>query len=291
MFKIGDFSRLTRVSVKMLRHYDEVGLLKPAYVEPASGYRYYTPAQLPTLNRLIALKDLGFSLEQIATLLAEDLSLDELRGMLRLRRAEIADRIYLEQRRLAQIEAHLRQIEHATQPPRYDVVLRGVPAQLIASIRRVVPDLDTSVAQLFDIVEGYVARYRARAALSPLMLYHDPDYREAGVDIEVAIPLTEPIPPGDSVAVRELLGEPMMACVVYIGDYERLTEVLNALLHWIAANDYIVAGPFREVYLQFQATRAFDLNLPPAFLTDRTADFVTEVQIPVTSNQEHHQQE
>ena len=68
MFKIGDFSKFSRVSVKMLRHYDELGLLKPALVDPATNYRYYSADQLPRLNRIIALKDLGFTLEQVGRL-------------------------------------------------------------------------------------------------------------------------------------------------------------------------------------------------------------------------------
>ncbi len=75
LFKIGDFSQIGQVSVRMLRHYDELGLLKPAYVDRLTDYRYYSIEQLPKLNRLLALKDLGFSLVQIAALLNNDLTL------------------------------------------------------------------------------------------------------------------------------------------------------------------------------------------------------------------------
>lgn len=100
MFRIGDFSRLTRVSVKMLRHYDEIGLLLPIYVDPATSYRYYAADQLPLLNRIIALKDLGFSLDQIGLLLNDHVSLDEMRGMLKLRRAAVEQTVRREQQRL-----------------------------------------------------------------------------------------------------------------------------------------------------------------------------------------------
>lgn len=89
MLTIGDFARHGRVSVRMLRHYDAIGLLRPARVDPASGYRLYAAAQLTTLNRVIALKDLGFTLQQVGTILTEQVSAGELRGMLRLRRAEL----------------------------------------------------------------------------------------------------------------------------------------------------------------------------------------------------------
>src|SRR5690349_25120650 len=92
MFTIGDFAGLGRVSVRMLRHYDAIGLLPPAHVDPHTGYRYYTASQLKLLNRVIALKDLGFSLQQVQALIDEKVDAGELRGMLRLRRAELEDR-------------------------------------------------------------------------------------------------------------------------------------------------------------------------------------------------------
>ncbi len=111
MFKIGDFARIGRISVKTLHHYDDIGLLKPAHVDVATGYRYYTLDQLPRLNRILALKDLGFSLEQIASLLNEPLAVAELRGMLRLKRAELQRLVQAEQARLNRVEARLKQIE------------------------------------------------------------------------------------------------------------------------------------------------------------------------------------
>src|SRR5690242_15945927 len=89
MFTIGDFARHGRVSVRMLHHYDAIGLLRPARVDPASGYRFYEAGQLARLNRITALKDLGFTLRQVREILDEQVSAAELRGMLRLRQAEL----------------------------------------------------------------------------------------------------------------------------------------------------------------------------------------------------------
>jgi DNA-binding transcriptional MerR regulator len=108
LIKIGDFARLAQVSVVTLRHYDETGLLKPVSVDRFTGYRYYSVAQLPRLNRILALKDLGFSLEQIEQVLNGDLSLEQLRGMLKLRYAEVEQRLADEQGRLTRIAARIR---------------------------------------------------------------------------------------------------------------------------------------------------------------------------------------
>jgi DNA-binding transcriptional MerR regulator len=97
MFTIGDFARHGQVPVRMLRHYDATGLLRPARVDPASSYRFYEASQLARLNRIIALKDLGFTLEQVRTMLDQQVSAEQLRGMLRLRQAELQTReLYLE---------------------------------------------------------------------------------------------------------------------------------------------------------------------------------------------------
>ncbi len=112
MLKIGEFAKKTQVTVKTLRHYDRLGLLKPAWIDRFTGYRYYAQEQLPRLNRIMALKDLGFTLQQTGRILQNELTVDELRGMLRLKCAELEQHIEEEQARLARVEARLRQIEH-----------------------------------------------------------------------------------------------------------------------------------------------------------------------------------
>src|SRR5256885_17212037 len=101
MFSIGDFARLGRVSVRMLRHYDAIGLLRPAAVDAASGYRFYQADQLRRLNRVVALKDLGFTLEQVRAILDDRVNADQLRGMLRLRRAQLEAQLAPDAGRLA----------------------------------------------------------------------------------------------------------------------------------------------------------------------------------------------
>ncbi|ALM37597.1 MerR family transcriptional regulator [Streptomyces sp. FR-008] len=127
MFTIGDFARHGRVSVRMLRHYDATGLLRPARVDPANGYRHYTASQLSRLNRIIALKELGFTLQQVRDIVDEKVDAGELRGMLRLRRAELEDAVATANARLVQVEARLRAIESEGHMPTHDVVLKSVP--------------------------------------------------------------------------------------------------------------------------------------------------------------------
>ena len=127
MIRIGDFARIGQVSIVTLRHYDEIDLLKPIAVDSVTSYRYYSVSQLPRLNRILALKDLGFSLDQIEQVL-NGLTVEQLRGLLKLKQAEVQQQIADEQARLARIQARLRQIESEDTMPEYDVVVKMVPA-------------------------------------------------------------------------------------------------------------------------------------------------------------------
>jgi DNA-binding transcriptional MerR regulator len=134
MLKIGDFSRLGQVTVKTLHHYDELGLLHPNDIDAFSNYRYYTLEQLPRLHRIMALKELGFSLEQIFLLLDSDVSTEQIRGMLRLKQAEKQQLVREEQERLAKIEFRLRMLEAEDDFPVLDVVIKTVPPYHVLSM-------------------------------------------------------------------------------------------------------------------------------------------------------------
>jgi DNA-binding transcriptional MerR regulator len=275
-WKIGAFSRFTRVSIKMLRHYDERGLLRPAAVDQATGYRYYLADQLPRLNRILALKDMGFSLDEVAALLDDARPASDEAAMLLRRRVEIETYIREEQRRLAQVDARLASI--AAGQPSHDVVLRPVAAHLAATIRAVVSSDGPDVAALFDEAETFAAQHGVRAVSSPLMLLHK--LVSGAQAVEVAVPLTRVVPPAGSVVVRELPPLRQAACVVYCGSYSQTQAAVHALESWAATNGMCAAGPTREVYLRFGADEN-GYRLPAAFLGDDAATYVTEVQLPV----------
>ncbi len=280
MLKIGEFSRLSRVSVRMLRHYDRLGLLTPSQVDPLTNYRYYSAGQLPRLNRILALQELGFSLEQIGELLNEDVPAEQLRGMLRLKRAEVEQSIQAEQARLAQIEARIRQMEAQAGAPLYDIVVRSVRSELVALRRAIVPD-DEHIQAMFHEVEAYVADHGdARADEPPFTIYHDADYCERDIDAEVAVPVKFPIPGNESIQVSELPGLREAACVVHTGAYATLYLAYNALLRWLESSGYQMAGPIREVYLRY-GTEGLGFQLPSTYVAGQAEEYVTELQMEV----------
>ena len=266
MIKIGDFSKISQVTVKTLRYYDEVGLLKPVQVDRYTGYRYYTFDQLSCLNRILALKDLGFSLEQIARLLKQDLPVAELRGMLRLKQAELRERVQAEKERLERVEARLKQLEQEDFMSNYDVVIKKVEPVLVAGVRDIIPSYPEQ-GHLWDKLETYLRRQGATPVGACFTLYHSD---EPEIDAEVCEPLADRIPAGGPVQVYELPAAEM-AAVIHHGPFNALGEAYGAVIHWIEENGYRITGPCREIYLK-----------PPAVTGNQNdPETITEVQFPI----------
>lgn len=268
MIRIGDFSKLSRVSVKTLRYYDEKGLLKPVSVDRATGYRYYAYHQLAQLNRILALKDLGFSLGEVGRLLDDGLSADQLRGMMKLREAQIRQQVQEEAERLERIEARLRQIEQEDEMPKYDVVIKDVEILKVATTRGVVPT-PPDQGSLWNELEGYLAMQHIRPSGTCLSLYHDEEYKERDWDIEVCEPVEVEVPETRRVKVRTLPAA-SMACAIHHGPFATLGEAYNAIGRWLDDYGYRVIGPVREVYLH-----------PARNGSQTDPATVTEIQFPV----------
>lgn len=274
MFRIGDFSRLTRVPVRTLHYYDALGLFKPLHVDPHTGYRYYSFDQLPRLNRILALKDLGFSLEQVRQLVDDDLNADELRGMLRLRRAQLEQQADEIREKLAHVEIRLRQIEQEGKMSEVEVLVKQVEAFTMAGAREIVPSsdlmrehciaLDADVCALIRAAQLHVNR-------TSFALYYSEG--EDGIDVEMGyrvVPPSDPIRPQGQASVH-LLPAATVAYAVYQGSYDDFGAVgqcHNAIHRWIDTHGYRVAGPCREWYLS-----------PPQSPTARLG--VMEIQYPV----------
>jgi DNA-binding transcriptional MerR regulator len=269
MIKIGNFARLSQVSVVTLRYYDEMDLLKPVQVDNFTGYRFYSADQLPRLNRILALKDLGFSLEQIKLMLADGLSVEQLRSMLTMQRTEVERRLTNEQKRLYRIESRLRQIEMENKMPNYDVVIKTVPAMLVASRRVTIPTNDQVPQYLgpaYTEAYDYVRKQGAKDTGPCFALWHSPADVYENEDAEAVVPIDRLLKGSDKVKVYELPAA-QVASVVHQGNFEDFTQGHAALLEWIDANGYKIVGPYREIYIRHDHREL--------------ADSTTEIQFPV----------
>ena len=266
--------------MRMLRHYNQLGLLTPSQIDSLTNYRYYSADQLPRLNRILAFRDLGFSLEQIGRMLNEDLPSEQLLGMLKLKRSEIELQVQMEQLRMSRLEARIRQLDNEPAAGSYDVILRDIEPVLTATLREVAAD-DERIHTMFNKLETQVAQYdQARADKPPFAIYYDGEYRESDIDAEVAVPLNYSIPDGDIVRVRTTPQKSNVACVVHAGNYSSLYLAYNALLGWIETNTYCMKGPIVEVYLRYGA-EGLGFDLPLTHLEGDSDQYVTELQLSV----------
>jgi len=277
MIRIGDFSKLSRISVKTLRYYDQMSLLQPVQVDPFTGYRLYEYSQLSDLNRILALKDLGFSLEEIGRLLDDGLSVEQMRGMLKLRETEARQRVQEEAERLERIRTRLKQIEQENGMSKYDVVIKKVEEIKTASVRDVVPT-PPEQGGLWDELEGYLAMNRVRPVGACFTLYHDDEFKERDWDLEVCEPIDaeldeSTIAPGASAGERvkvQTLPAATLASTLHNGPFTTIGEAYNAIGKWITDNGYRITGLCREVYLR-----------PSKNGSQTDPETVTEIQFPV----------
>lgn len=271
MFKIGEFSRIARVSARQLRFYDELGLFVPAHSDPQSGYRYYTVAQLGELNRILVLKDLGFSLEQIRDIIRSDVQSQELRRLLLLRRNDVEQSLAAEAQRLRQIEARISQIESEGTLSADDVLVRDEPAHEILSLRRTVPSFAAARAMILELRE--FARPVLPGLSAPLLaIAHAPQFEQDEIDVEFAFVMpngSSVVPPAGSPLRRRTL-EPVtrMAVCVRVGLPEEAHLVTAKVGRFLESSGETLAGPSRELFLQ-----------PPDL--ERMQDSVVEMQFPI----------
>lgn len=254
MFSTGAFARLGQVSVRTLHHYDDVGLLVPAQVDERTGYRWYSAEQLARLHRILALRDLGFSLGEIQPIVDDEVSPGELRGMLRLRRAEASSRIAAEVERLARVEARLRQIEGENAPSAYDVVVKPLEPVRLAGLRARSPAFgDETLGPIFGRLFGELHVNLTRVDVAPtgpsVALYNDADDAVAPIEVFAAVPIGPQDVSASGIEVLDLPAVPRAVATIHRGHMNRVERGYEALLRWTEQTGERVDGYSREVYL------------------------------------------
>jgi DNA-binding transcriptional MerR regulator/effector-binding domain-containing protein len=254
MLRIGEFARRGRVSVKALRHYEAIDLLRPAHVDAATGYRSYETEQLDDLHRLMVLRALGLSLERIRQVLQDDPSPERMRRLLDERRAAVARRIDAEQAQLAAIEARIRHLE-GDRDAAPGAVVRDVPAAFVASLRRVVPDYGV-VDSLFDEIARALPD-TARIAGHGAVWHHCAPHKRQ-IDCEALVLLERPVSTRNVRLYR--LPACRAACVVHPSDEEDFASARAAAKAAVADQPFEIEGPMRERYFSSAGDSRFDLT-------------------------------
>ncbi|MET8467452.1 MerR family transcriptional regulator [Micromonospora zamorensis] len=257
MFTIGDFARLGRVSVRMLRHYDSIGLLRPASVDPHTGYRFYRADQLRRLNRVIALKELGLTLEQVRAIVDDAVDVAELRGMLRLRRSQLAEQLAADSARLTAVEARLRLIESEGRMTTQEVVLKEIVPVRVAELTAVAPsyqgeDIGPVIQPLYPELFRRLAGAGITAA-GPSIAWYEPAPGDDGDAVVVHAGVTVGVgaEAASDVAVVDLPAVRTAATIIHHGPMDDVEESMQVLARWIEDNGYRTDGFAREVYLDY----------------------------------------
>jgi DNA-binding transcriptional MerR regulator len=273
MFTIGEFSKIAQVSGRLLRYYDDLGLFKPAKIDPVTGYRFYSARQLPELNRILALKELGLTLEQIAAL-SPRISTDELRGLLVEKKAQIERSLQAELARVRYIESRIDQIDRDGHPSDEAVVLKSIAARTLLGKRERSTTLAACRAAAEDIGRLAPTLVDKKALGHFALVIHSDVWDADHLDVEMGFILNHP-PVGElalagvgAIRVEQLPAIELAATTVHVGFSEQGHCGYAALGRWAEANDYHFAGPSREVFLR-----------PPHSGVDD--DMVVEIQMPL----------
>lgn len=269
MLKIGDFSKLSRISIRMLRHYDEIGLLGPKNTDSFTSYRYYSEEQLPVASRITALKDMGFSLATIAEIMKSYHNPKALSEFLAVKQVEVqaeADEI---KQRLLLLETAIMRLRKDETAMNYDVVLKTLPERYVASVRKNLPAYDQE-GILWNLLMTETAAMNLQQADNcySLAMFHDEGYKESDIDVEIQISLKGQYKNTENVIFKTVPAVEI-ASATYKGSYEQITAVNHAVANWVSDNGFEFNGAMFCIY-----------HVSPAQTQDPN-ELVTEVCYPV----------
>lgn len=262
MYRIGIFSMMNKVTVKTLRHYDDLGLLKPSYIDEANGYRYYEANQIPILHEIISLKQLGVSLEEIKKI-QEGASLKEVLHQQKvILLKDIADKTLM----LSNIEAYMMSEQTSEE---YNIVIKSLPKIIVGSKRVMLK----SYADLFSVMPKMGLEMEALGCVCQVPsycfnIYHDGEYREENIDAEVCEAVTE-LKESETICFKEIEQVDFAACIMHKGPYETLPKSYNKLVNWIEHSGYEAIDYPRESFID------------GIWNKDSEEEWLTEIQFPV----------
>ena len=272
MLKIGDFSKLGRVTVKTLRYWDEIGILKPDFVNTENGYRYYNSEKLALVFEIQSMKDIGLYLEDIAGIIRNGLHKNQWLDLLRSRRVTLVDEINLHESKLVKLDQMISQIEKEKHMEKVEI--RELPKVIVASYRTTIPDYNA----LFTVAPAMGELMKKQGAICSdppycFNIYHDGEYREKDIDVEICESVVNWYKNDNGITYKEIAAVSNAAVIAHHGPYETLGKSYSTILSWIENNGYEVTDNPRESYID------------GIWNKDNSEDWLTEIQIPVKKRQ------
>ncbi|NEN81195.1 MerR family transcriptional regulator [Paenibacillus elgii] len=274
MFKISEFSRLSRIPLQTLRYYDQLGILKPAKTDESTGYRYYSAEQLLEINRIVIFKELGFTLQQITHLLHEDISAEQIRGMLRLKENEIERQLNIERSKLARVKERMQLVEREGRMDKeQEVVMKRVETMHMITYASMGTVDD--IPDLFEIFDGLLDS-RSKSSLSgpQMVLWDVPGSAVHAFELEVGYAVKSDAPKLPEHLNLRLLPSETVATLLFRSDSAFSETACLDLAAWIERNGYRIRSdqPGREIYVP---------------LSGEPGICLIEIQIPIEVEEDH----
>ena len=269
MLKIGDFSKLSRISIRMLRHYDEIGILHPQCVDDFTGYRYYNESQLPLAGKIQALKSLGFGLSVIKEILDQYEDVQEIERFLLVKQKELEEEALETQQKLRLLDSTLKWLRKDGNLMDYNVTLKTMPERYVASVRQVIPAYNRE-GILWELMCKELASQKVQHATPEygLAIFHDEGHKEQDPDVEIQVSVTGNYKDTEHVKFKTV-PPILIASATYKGSYDQVSRVNAAVANWVVENGYNFAGKSFCIY-----------HVSPAQASDPD-ELVTEVCFPV----------
>ena len=247
MIRIGDFSKLSRISIRMLRHYDDLGLLKPVNVDNFTSYRYYTPAQLQIANRITALKDMGFSLASIAEIMKQYNNAEALTTFLSIKLEEVKEQEREAKNKLKLIESAIKRLRKDEQAMKYDVTLKTLPERLVVSLRKTIPSYACEGELWYQLEQETGGSLQPNNPCYCIAIFHDTEYKNNDVDVEIQMDVQKSGENTETVVFKTV--EPVQfASAIHKGSFDSIGEVNESVAAWITDNGYEFDGSMFNIY-------------------------------------------
>jgi len=269
MFKIGEFSRLVRVSPRMLRHYEKCGLFYPAEIDKYTGYRQYGAGQIPLLARIVALRDMGFSIEEIGDILPNFEDHAYLDKVLRAQTAAVKSTIEAEQDKLEKLMQMSATVRKERNIMVFDVVLKELPPVKVLTLRGIIPHYRDE-GMLWEKLGQYIGERQVAINGGGYSTYFDEEYKEQDPDVEIAVPVNKLGESEGDFVYKEYPGIPQAATVRFSGPFDGGYDAASEkLAGWMEEQGYAFSG-----YLRGHVIASPHENSKPE-------DLLTELQAPV----------
>lgn len=245
--KIGEFSRLCKVTVRTLRHYEKIGLLVPEIVDRWSGYRYYSVAQLQKMQNILLLKELGFSLEEIGDLWYEDNhvpSVELLEEKIRACESELKV-LRARESKLKAIIASRKKLENMEK-----ITIESLPAIIVATHRTIIPSYEDLGMLCYQVIGPEMVRLGCECP-EPGYCYtiEHGGYKPKDIDIEYCEMVTKMGKDSELIKFKEIAEVPTAACMKVYGSYDKLYQSYLDIFAWIEKEGYKVVGEPRANYI------------------------------------------